>query len=53
MGPAATLLVDGRPAVTWKAHDDTRLDQARLKAERPDIFEAFKRTKAVRVLRIK
>jgi predicted phage-related endonuclease len=53
MGPAGTLMLDGRPAATWKAHDDTRLDQARLKAERPEIYEAFQRTKSVRVLRIK
>lgn len=40
--------VDGKPLVTWKAHDDTRVDPKRLRAELPEVFETYSNTKQVR-----
>ncbi len=43
MGPNTTLLgADGSPLATWKAPKDSmRLDAARLKADHPDLVEAY------------
>lgn len=47
------LSIDGKPALTWKAQNDTRLDQKAFAAAHPDLFEQFKATKVIRVLRKK
>jgi hypothetical protein len=41
----------GRDIATWKAQNDTRLDQQALRGAHPEIFQQFTRTKAIRVLR--
>ena len=54
MGDAEIGLVDGKPRFTWKAQKgrDT-LDQKALKADHPDLYEAYTRTGAsFRVVRI-
>jgi putative phage-type endonuclease len=50
---ATMLTIDGKPALTWKAQGDTRLDQKAFAAAHPDLFEQFKATKTIRVLRAK
>lgn len=40
--------VDGKPLVTWKEYDDTRIDPARLRAELPEVAETYSNTKRVR-----
>lgn len=47
-----TGLVSDR-IVTWKSHNQNRLDTKRLKAERPEIYEAFVNISSVRKLTIK
>ena len=49
----ARLTVDGRDVVTWKHQESRVLDQARLKAERPELVEPFYTTRASRVFRLK
>lgn len=49
----ATLTVDGLPVLTWKAQTQKRLDESRLKAERPEIYDEFLHALEFRVLRIK
>lgn len=53
MADAATLLMHNSPVITWKSQSSTRLDTARLKAERPDIYSEFTKTIESRVFRIK
>lgn len=53
ISPNAILTHNGKPIVTWKARDDTRLDQKRLKADMPELVEQYSHTKPVRVLLIK
>jgi predicted phage-related endonuclease len=36
--------VDGQPVVRWTVVPSTRLDTTKLKAERPEVYEAFCRT---------
>lgn len=50
---ATVLSIEGHPALTWKAQNDTRLDQKLLAAAHPELVEQFKRTKSIRVLRQK
>lgn len=50
---ATLLTIDGKPALTWKAQNDTRLDQKAFAAAHPALFEQFKATKTIRVLRQK
>lgn len=54
MGDAEIGLVDGKPRFTWKAQKGREsLDQKALKADHPDLFEAYTRTGAsFRVARI-
>lgn len=40
--------VDGKPLVTWKQQDDTRVDPKRLRAELPEVFETYSNTKQIR-----
>lgn len=53
ISPHAALTVEGREICTWKAQATTRLDQARLKEEAPDIHRKFCTTTTGRVLRLK
>jgi predicted phage-related endonuclease len=54
MGDAEIGLVDGKPRFTWKAQKGREsLDQKALKADHPDLYEAYVRTGAsFRVARI-
>lgn len=36
--------IDGKPVVRWTVVPSTRLDTTKLKAERPEVYEAFCRT---------
>ncbi len=51
----ATEGEDGRREVlvTFKAQTSSRLDSARLKKERPDIYEEYVKTSSTRVFRLK
>lgn len=53
MRDAAALTIDGRPAVTWRAHDTRRLDYKAFADAHPDLAEAFYRTTTTRTFRIK
>lgn len=64
--PHSRLVFDGKDLCTWKAQNDTRLDQSKLAEAEiyrkdadtgdftliPDPVRAFSRTKAIRVLRL-
>ena len=52
ISPHARLTLGGRDLLTWNGQNDTRLDSTLLKAEQPDVWAEFARTKIVRVLRI-
>mgnify|MGYP006368063575 CR=1 FL=1 len=52
ISPHARLTLGGRDLLTWKGQNDTRIDSTLLKAEQPDVWAEFARTKIVRVLRI-
>lgn len=52
ISPHARLTRNGVDLATWKAQADTRVDQQALRAERPEVFTKFLRTKTVRVLRL-
>lgn len=52
ISPHARLTFGGVDIATWKGQNDTRLDQDALREAHPDIFDKFKRTKVVRVLRL-
>ncbi len=52
ISPHAILQFGGKPIATWKAQNDTRLDQGLLKVEQPQLFEKYQRTKTIRVLRL-
>jgi predicted phage-related endonuclease len=51
ISPHTKLTFAGADLMTWKGQNDTRVDQTRLKAEEPDTYHRFSRTKVVRVLR--
>lgn len=53
ISPHARLTYQGRELATWKAQNDTRLNNEALKEAHPDLFREFLRTNAIRVLRIK
>ncbi|CAB3784634.1 YqaJ viral recombinase family protein [Pararobbsia alpina] len=53
MRPHAFLKVGGHDLCSWKNQNDTRLDQKALEAELPEVFAKFRRTKEIRVLRLK
>jgi putative phage-type endonuclease len=51
MGDAATLLDrDGSPLVTWKSHDESRINVSLLREEEPRIAGRYTETKPVRKL---
>lgn len=41
LGDNEVGLVDGKPVVRWTYVSSTRLDTSKLKAERPEVYEAF------------
>lgn len=53
MRPNAFLTIGGHEIASWKNQFDTRLDEKALKEEMPEIYEKYKRTKEIRVLRLK
>lgn len=53
ISPFAILQFSGKEIATWKGQNDTRLDMDRFKEEQKDLFNQYKRTKTVRVLRLK
>jgi putative phage-type endonuclease len=52
MGEGDRLVLDGEPLATWKNGAKTSLDTTRLKAEKPDIYEAYVRRGTSRSFRI-
>lgn len=53
LGAHDTLVVAGSPALTWRTQDATRFDSSALKADHPDLFDAYSRTATSRVMRLK
>ncbi len=53
MGDAAILLVNGRPAVTWKHQSSRRFDSSAFKAAQPQLHAQFIKTVESRVFRVK
>lgn len=53
MKSATTLLIDGKPAASWKHQETRRLDSKALEIQHPDIVEAFRKTTETRVFRVK
>ncbi|AZN43381.1 YqaJ viral recombinase family nuclease [Paenibacillus albus] len=53
MGDAEALLYGEEKVVTWKSHDETRLDTKAIKAAEPDLYERYGITKPVRKFLIK
>lgn len=53
ISPHALLLHRGAEIATWKAQRDTRLDLEAFRADHPDLFTQYARTKFIRVLRLK
>jgi putative phage-type endonuclease len=51
ISPNARLTHQGADLMTWKAQNDTRLDQQALREAHPVLFGKFTRTKPIRVLR--
>ena len=51
MGDASKAVADGYK-VSWKTQSRTTLDSKRLKAEKPDIYEAYAKTSESRVFRV-
>jgi putative phage-type endonuclease len=52
MNDAEVGTIDGQTAVTWKTSTTSRLDTKRLKAEKPDVYEAFTTQSESRTFRI-
>lgn len=53
ISPNALLTFGGKEIASWKGQGDTRLDEKALKAEHPELFAKYLRTKTIRVLRLK
>ena len=53
MGDAEVACIDGQPAITWKSSLTSRLDTKRLKAEKPDVYEAYVTQSESRTFRLK
>ncbi len=53
MRDAASVTINGKPAITWKSQTSNRFDQAGFKAAHPDLFEKFKAASESRIFRIK
>lgn len=52
MKDASELLAGGKVIVTWKPHQQHRLDGERLRTENPEVFAAYQKTIDVRPLRL-
>ena len=47
LGTATEARINGAPVITWRwSKPSRRIDEKRLRAERPDIWEAYARTTA-------
>lgn len=53
MRPHSILTFGGHEIATWKNQDHTSLDQKLMAEELPDVTARYKRTKEIRVLRLK
>lgn len=53
MGDAEVAYLDGQEVITWREHEDHRLDQKALRAAEPELAERFTRTKTVRTFLLK
>ena len=53
MRPHSILTFGGNEIATWKNQDHTSLDQKLLAEELPEVTARYKRTKEIRVLRLK
>ena len=51
LGDREVITVGGKPAVSWRAQSQSKLDTERLKNEQPDIYEEFTNRTTVRVMR--
>lgn len=52
IGETSGITMDGKPLVTWKSQDSSRFDQARFKADHPDLFAQYKLNSSTRVFRL-
>jgi putative phage-type endonuclease len=50
---ASALTLDGKSLLTWKAQSANRFDQKAFAASYPELFEQFKTTTEMRVLRVR
>lgn len=53
MRPHSLLTSNGAEIASWKNQQHTSLDQKAMQEEVPDVYAKFKRTKEIRVLRLK
>lgn len=53
LGDATEVVVDGQVVFTYKAQDKRVLDGARLKEERPEVYEVYLKDQTVRPLLVK
>jgi putative phage-type endonuclease len=53
LGEAEVGLLEGREVVTWKAHQERRLDLEALREAEPELAERFTRASTVRPFRLK
>lgn len=53
MRPHAFLTAGGHEIASWKNQFHTSLDQKAMQEQQPEVFNQFKRTKEIRVLRLK
>lgn len=53
MRDATTLLVHGKPVLTWKTQESRRLDTTAFKDAHRDLYEAFATISTTRVFRVK
>lgn len=51
LGDAAAATHQGRPLLTYRAHEVRELDEKRLRHEEPELFERYARTRTQRTLR--
>ncbi|MDB5069563.1 MAG: recombinase [Candidatus Eremiobacteraeota bacterium] len=53
LGEHETLTVYNDPVLTWRTQTQRRLNEAALKAERPDLYAQYLRESTIRVMRLK
>jgi predicted phage-related endonuclease len=53
MGDAEVAYLDGREVVTWREHEEHRLDQKALREAEPALAERYTRTSTVRTFLVK